>query len=365
LVLIFQALSITQTTILTKQIDFKTKTKASVVSAVLSGVIGITMAYMGYGVWSLVGQRLSVSLIYTLCMWALMRWWPKLRFDKGSFSYMWGFGWKIMLSGLLNNIWNQMYQVVVGKCYSPETLGQYSRAKEYAGLFSSNFTAILQRVTYPALADVQDNQARMVAAYRKVIKVSMYITAVSMVFMAAVSEPLIYCMIGPQWKEAASYLPLICLSMSFYPLHAINLNMLQIQGRSDIYLYIEILKKIISIIPLFFGIFVGIFWMLWGTIVTGILSFFINSYYTGKKLNYTSWMQLRDIMPSYGLGLIVALTVYFLKYLPLSYFIVLLLQIIVGIVTILTVSRVSKMEEYDEFVIIAKGVVEKFYHFKK
>jgi hypothetical protein len=105
--------------------------------------------------------------------------------------------------------------------------------------------------------------------------------------------------------------------------------------------------------------------MLWGTIVTGILSFFINSYYTGKKLNYTSWMQLRDIMPSYGLGLIVALTVYFLKYLPLSYFIVLLLQIIVGIVTILTVSRVSKMEEYDEFVIIAKGVVEKFYHFKK
>ncbi len=365
LILIFQALSITQVTILTKELDFKTKTKASFLAAIGSGVVGIVMAYSGCGVWSLVGQQLSNKLFFSLSLWVLVRWIPKLSFSKTSFSYMWGFGWKIMLSGLLNNIWNQMYQVVVGKCYSPETLGQYSRAKEYAGLFSSNFTAILQRVTYPALADVQDNQARMVAAYRKVIKVSMYITAVSMVFMAAVSEPLIYCMIGPQWKEAASYLPLICLSMSFYPLHAINLNMLQIQGRSDIYLYIEILKKIISIIPLFFGIFVGIFWMLWGTIVTGILSFFINSYYTGKKLNYTSWMQLRDIMPSYGLGLIVALTVYFLKYLPLSYFIVLLLQIIVGIVTILTVSRVSKMEEYDEFVIIAKGVVEKFYHFKK
>lgn len=365
LILILQALSITQVTILTKEINFKTKTKASFIAAIGSGAVGIGMAYTGCGVWSLVGQQLSNKLFFSLILWELVRWMPSFKFSKPCFHYMWGFGWKIMLSGLLNNIWNQLYQVVVGKYYSPETLGQYSRAKEYAGLFSSNFTAILQRVTYPALADVQDDQKRMVAAYRKVIKISMYITAVSMIFMAAVSEPLIYCMIGPQWEEAASYLPLICLSMSFYPLHAINLNMLQIQGRSDIYLYIEILKKIISILPIFLGIFVGIFWMLWGTIVTGILSFFINSYYTGKKLNYTSWMQLKDIMPSYGLGLIVALSVYFLKYLPISYFIILMMQIIVGFVAIISVSRVSQMEEYDELVIMAKGVVEKIYHFKK
>lgn len=166
LILILQALSITQATILTKLVDFKTKTKASLISALASGVIGIGMAYEGFGVWALVGQQISKTAIYTIALWVLVKWWPILSFNKESFHYMWAFGWKIMLSGLLNNIWNQLYQVVVGKCYSPETLGQYSRAKEYAGLLSSNFTAILQRVTYPVLADVQDDRDRMVAAYR-------------------------------------------------------------------------------------------------------------------------------------------------------------------------------------------------------
>lgn len=347
LILILQALSITQATILTKLVDFKTKTKASLISALASGVIGIGMAYEGFGVWALVGQQISKTAIYTIALWVLVKWWPILSFNKESFHYMWAFGWKIMLSGLLNNIWNQLYQVVVGKCYSPETLGQYSRAKEYAGLLSSNFTAILQRVTYPVLADVQDDRDRMVAAYRKVIKVSMYITAVSMVFMAAISEPLLYCMIGPQWAEATKYLPLICLSLSLYPLHAINLNMLQILGRSDVFLFIEVVKKIISIIPLLLGVFVGIMWMLWGTLIAGVISFFINSYYTGNRLNYTSLMQLQDVAPSYFLSSIVALAVYFIKYLPLSFYLVLPIQIMVGIITIIIISKALKMDEYE------------------
>ena len=122
LILILQAFSIVQNTILTKKIDFKTKTKASVTSAVLSGVIGITMAYLDFGVWALVAQILSKHLFYTVCLWILNKWWPKVKFSLPSFRYMWGFGWKLMLSGLLNNIWNQLYQVVVGKCYSPATL---------------------------------------------------------------------------------------------------------------------------------------------------------------------------------------------------------------------------------------------------
>ena len=348
LVLIFQALSITQTTILTKQIDFKTKTKASVVSAVLSGVIGITMAYMGYGVWSLVGQRLSVSLIYTLCMWALMRWWPKLRFDKGSFSYMWGFGWKLMLSGILNNIWNQLYSLVVGKFYSPTSLGQYTRSEQYAGIFSMNLTTIIQRVSYPVLSEVQDDRERMVAGYRKIIKLTMFVTVILMISMAAVSEPLIYCLIGPQWHEAATYLPLICFSMSLYPLHAINLNMLQVQGRTDIFLYLEIIKKIIAIGPVVVGIFVDIYWMLIAGIVAGVISYFLNSYYSGKELGYSSWMQLKDVAPSYGISCAIICAVYFLKYLPLSYWIVLPLQIVVGFIVLITVCKVTRNKEYAE-----------------
>lgn len=359
LILILQALSITQVTILTKRIDFKTKTKASLISALISGVIGIAMALYGFDVWSLVGQQLSRQLLYTVSLWILIKWWPSLKFDYDSFHYMWGFGWKMTLSGLLNNIWNQLYQVVVGKWYSPATLGQYTRSRDYANLFSANFTAIIQRVTYPALAEVQDDKERMVAAYRKVIKVSMFVAAVAMFFLGAVAEPFIYVLIGPKWHEAATYLPLICISMSLYPLHALNLNMLQVQGRSDIFLYLEILKKIISVGPLMLGIFVNIYWMLIGSIVFGVISFFLNSYYTGKQLGYSSWKQLKDITPSFVLAFLIAVAVFFFKDLPFPSIIILSLQIIVGIIVLVIVCEKTRMDEYEEVKVIAKTIMIK------
>ena len=188
----------------------------------------------------------------------------------------------------------------------------------------------------------------MVRIYRKIIKQTMFVTAISMFFLGAISEPLIYCLIGAKWHVAATFLPLICISMSFYPLHAINLNMLQVQGRSDIYLYLEILKKVIAIGPICLGIFVDIYWMLIGTIMTGIIAFFLNSYYTGRKLGYTSWMQLRDIAPSYGIALFLSLIVFFMKYLPISNWIILLFQIIIGAIVLFVLCEIIKLEEYLE-----------------
>lgn len=359
LLLIIQALSIVQSTILTKKIDFKTKTIAAFVAASLSGVIGIGMAFMGYGVWSLVGQQLSRSTLYTISLWILNRWWPKMKFSVESLRYMWGFGWKIMLSGFLERLWNQFYQVVVGKYYNPATLGQYTRSKEYASIFSSNLTSVVQRVTFPVLSEVQGNTTRMVVAYRRVIKTTMFVTAIIMISLSAVAEPLIYCLIGPQWHVAATFLPLICISMSLYPLHAINLNMLQIQGRSDIFLYLEIIKKVIAIGPICLGIFVDIYWMLIGTIITGIISFFLNSYYTGKKLGYSSWMQLKDIAPSYGIAFLIALCVYFFKFLPVSNWIILPVQVVVGTAVFFIVCEKTNMEEYLEIKNIAKQYLSK------
>ncbi len=346
--LILQALSIVQNTILSRKIDFKTKTKASVISAVVSGVIGIAMAYAGFGVWSLVAQQLSRQFIYSGILWILNKWWPQFIISLKSIQYMWGFGWKLLVSGLLDNIWKELYQVVVGKFYNPYTLGQYTRSKQYASIFSTNLTVIVQRVSYPVLSQVQDDKERMVNAYRRVIKVTMFVTAITMISLAAVAGPLIYCLIGPQWDMAASFLPLICVSMSLYPLHALNLNMLQIQGRTDIFLYLEIIKKIIAVMPICLGIFVGIYWMLVGTIITGIISFFLNSYYTGKKLGYSSWAQLKDIAPSYAIAFIIAVSVYFFKYLPLSNWIILPIQICVGIAVFFFVCEKSKLEEYEE-----------------
>jgi O-antigen/teichoic acid export membrane protein len=279
---------------------------------------------------------------------------PRLRFSTESFHNLFGFGWKMMVSALIDAVWKELYQVVVGKFYSPATLGQYTRARHYAKLFSSNLTTVVERVTYPVLSSIQDDTERMVSAYRRIIRTSMFITAVALFSLGAVSEPLIYCMIGPKWHEASTYLPFICITYSLYPLHAINLNMLKVQGRSDLFLGLEIIKKVITLAPLFVGAFIGIMPMLLVNMFVGIIAYFLNSYYSGRLLGYSSWMQLRDIAPSYALAIAIALSVWFLKYLPLSNWVILLLQITVGTIVFFTLCIVFKMNEYNEIIEILK-----------
>lgn len=346
--LIIGALAIVQLTRLTKQIDFKTQTKITFIVSINSGVIGIGMALVGCGVWSLVVQGLVSQVLRTLLLWKTNRWIPQLKFSIDSFQGLFGFGWKMMLSDVLNTVWKELYQVVVGKYYSPATLGQYTRAKHFSQLFSSNLTNVVQRVTYPVLCDIQDDRERMIGAYRRIIKMTMFITTVCMFFLGAISEPLIYCLIGSKWHEAASYLPLICIGGSLYPLHAINLNMLQVQGRSDLFLGLEIIKKIIGLCPLFVGAFVGILPMLYVNLLTGLISYFLNSYYTGKELGYSSWMQIKDVAPSYMLATVIALSVWFLKYLPISNWIILPIQILIAAIVFFSICKMTRLPEYDD-----------------
>ena len=354
--LIAGALSLVPQTRLTKRIDFKAQTKITLIASVSSGALGIAMALLGFGVWSLVAQTLSNQVLRTVFMWVIDRWIPKFRFSKSSFHELFGFGWKIMLSGLLDTVWKELYQVVVGKFYSPATLGQYTRGNQFAQLLSSNLTNVVQRVTYPVLSNIQDDKERMVSAYRRIIKTTMFITAVGMFFLGAISEPLLYCLIGPKWHEAATYLPLICISGSLYPLHAINLNMLQVQGRSDLFLGLEIIKKIIALGPLFIGAFVGIMPMLYTNLLTGIICYFLNSYYTGKFLDYSSWMQIKDVAPSYGVATLVAVSIYFLKYLPVSNWVILPIQLVLGFFILIAVCQQTKMKEFVEI----KGIVKPY-----
>ena len=357
--LIIGALGMVPQTRLTKRIDFKTQTKITIAATALSGIVGIGMALTGFGVWALVAQQLISQIISTVLLYIYNRWVPRLCFCKESFHDLFGFGWKMMVSILLDAVWKELTQVVVGKFYSPATLGQYTRAKHYAKLLSSNLTSVVERVTYPVLSSIQDDKQRMVSAYRRIIRTSMFITTVALFSLAAVSEPLIYCMIGPKWHEASTYLPLICITFSLYPLHAINLNMLQVQGRSDLFLGLEVIKRIISLAPLFVGAFVGIMPMLCVNMVVGIIAYFLNSHYSGRLLGYSSWMQMRDIAPSYALAIAIGLSVWFLKYLPMSYWIIFPLQIAVGIVVFFTLCKLFKMNEYEEITDILKRALKK------
>lgn len=351
--LIVGALALVPQTRLTKRIDFKSQTKITVVSSVTCGIVGITMALTDFGVWALVGQQLMGQAVRTALLWYFNRWIPSSRFSWLSFHELFGFGWKMMLSELLNTVWKELYQVVVGKCYSPATLGQFTRSQHFSQLLSSNLTTVIQRVTYPVLSNIQDDKERMMAAYRKIIKTTVFITAISMFFLGAISEPLLYCLIGPKWHDAAVYLPLICISASTYPLHAINLNMLMVQGRSDLFLRLEIIKKVILVGPLMVGVFIGILPMLYTDILAIIICYFLNSHYSGQFLGYSSWMQLNDIACSYAIATIIALSVYFLKYLPLSFWLILPMQLITGSAVFFAICKTTKIAEYQEI----KGLV--------
>lgn len=348
LVIVANAFALVQGTIITKALDFKLKTKASIISGFISGIVGIIMAISGCGVWSLVFQNVTKAIVNSICLWLFNGWRPSIVFNISSLKYMWGFGWKILVSGLLDRLWQQINQIVVGKFYSSATLGQYTKSHEYANIFSQNITTVVQRVSFPTLSQIQNDSNRLVNVYRQFIKLSMFITTIIMVNLAAISEPFIYCLIGPQWHQAAEYLPLICLIMSLYPMHALNLNLLQVLGRSDIFLRVEVYKKIIGILPLIIGIYMNIMWMLIASLVVSIISFYINSYYVGKLLGYSPLSQLKDVLPFYLLSLASALIIYPLKFLPLSYWLILPIQVVLGFIIIIYVCEKKSNSEYVE-----------------
>lgn len=352
-VVIINALSLVQRVRTTKAIDFKTQTKITFISSIGSGVIGIAMAYMGYGVWALVGQQISNQLFTTLFFWFYNKWVPNLIFSWASFREMWAFGSKLLVSKLLDTGWQEIYQVVIGKCYSPATLGLFTRAKQFADLCSSNLTSVVQRVSYPVLSSIQDDRTRLKGAYQRVIKTTMLLTFVLMLGMAACAEPMIYVLIGEQWLECVPMLQIICTYGMLYPLHALNLNMLQVQGRSDLFLKLEIIKKIIAVGPLLLGIFVDIYWMLAGTFLTGIISYYLNAYYSGPFLNYSIKEQVKDILPSFGVAVAMAVPVFAMSFIPLNPFILLPLQIVAGAIITLAICEVTKLPEYMEL----KGIV--------
>lgn len=358
-VVVINAFAIVQRARTTKAIDFKTQTKITFISSIGSGVIGIVMAYVGYGVWALVGQQISNQLFTTLFFWIYNKWMPKLVFSRQSFKKMWHFGSKILASSLIATTWKEIYQVVIGKCYSPVTLGLYTRAKHFADLCSTNLTIVVQRVSYPVLSSVQDDKARLKNGYKRIIKVTMLITFTLMLGLAAVAKPMILTLIGEQWLACVPFLQIICLQMMLYPLHAINLNMLQVQGRSDLFLKLEIIKKVIAIGPLLLGIFVDIYWMLAGSVLTGLIAYYLNAYYSGPFLNYSIKEQVKDILPSFGVAVAMAIPVFAMSFIPLNPFILLLLQILTGATITIGICEAIKLPEYSELKGIAMPVINK------
>ena len=347
-IVLINALAIIQRTRLVKNIDFKTQTKVSIIASSVSGVVGIGMAFAGCGVWSLAGQQISRQTLNTTFLWIFNRWIPSLKFSKKSFRELFGFGWKLMVSGVIDTIWRQIYQIVIGKCYSAQALGQYTRAEQFSSIFSSNITAVVQRVSYPVLSSIQNDVERLKSAYRKVIKVTMLVTFALMLGLAGAAEQVILVLVGDQWLPCVPFLQIVCFSMMLYPLHAINLNMLQVLGRSDLFLKLEIIKKIVGIGPILLGIFGNIYWMLIASVFTGFVAYYLNAYYSGPFLKYSITQQILDIAPDFGVALCMAIIVYAISYIKLSAFVLLPIQLSVGAAITIGLCKSFKLEEYKE-----------------
>ena len=347
-ILIINALAIIPRTQFVRDVNFKTQTKVSLISSVSSGFIGIGMALGGLGVWSLVGQQLSRQLLNTLFLWIYSKWHPVWEFSMKSFKELFGFGSKLLLSGLLNTAYNNIYYIVIGRFYTSVQLGQYTRAEQFNMIFSSNLTSVVQRVSYPVLSSIQEEPERLHEAYRKVIKITMLITFACMLGLAAVAKPLIIILIGEKWLPAVYFLQIICFSGMLYPLHAINLNILQVKGRSDLFLKLEVIKKVIGVFPILAGIFYGIEYMLWGSVVASVIGYFLNSYYSANLIFYPTKEQIKDILPTFGVSFVVASVMWVLSFLDISVYILLPVQITTGILLALSIYEKLHLGEYLE-----------------
>lgn len=324
---VFNSLVVVQRALLTVNIDFKTQAKASLTAAIVSGVVGIGMAYSGFSYWSIVAQQLVNLGLNTLLLWIFARWRPRLIYSWNSFRVLFTFGSKLMASGLLDVVYRNMYLLVIGKLFTASSLGYYTRAHQFAEFPSSNLTSIIQRVTYPVLCQIQDDNERLALIYRRFLRVSAFLIFPLLAGLSAVSEPFILLLLKEQWLFAATLLKIICFSMMWIPIHAINLNLLQVKGRSDLFLKLEVIKKMIGIIVLCITIPMGLVAMCAGQIFSSIICLIINTHYTGKLIKVDFLRQMQDLLPT----LVLSLTMWGVVYSTISFLTGSLLQLITGI----------------------------------
>ncbi len=292
---ILNSLCVVQQALFTIKIDFKSQAKITLSATVISGIVGIILAYQGYGIWALVWQGVASSIVRMGLLWLMSKWRPRTGFSKSSFNYLFGYGSKLLVSGLLDTIYNNIYPIVIGKFYNPAQLGNYSRALGWAQLPSANITSILQRVTFPVLSAIQDDTLRLQNSYRRLLKLSAFIVFPLMMGLAAIASPLIRVILTAKWDGCVLYLQILCFALMLYPIHAINLNLLQVKGRSDIFLRLEIIKKIIGVIILIITIPLGITAMCLGMVFSSIICLIINTYYTSRFIDVGLLTQLKDL----------------------------------------------------------------------
>lgn len=308
IVFVLNAFAIVQRAQLTKKMDFRSQSVATIISVLFSGLLGIFLAYNNFGVWALVILSLFNSGINTIMLWKYSHWRPSLCFSTSSFKELYGFGSRMMLTGLITTIYNNLYTLVIGKFYSPKELGYYNRMQQIATFPSKNLTSVIARAVYPKQCKIQDDKVALFSSYLKLLSHSSFIVFPLMFGLAALSEPLVKVLLGTKWVLAAPYLSILCFAYCFDHIQYFNWQILSVKGRSDLSLNSEIIKKIISIVILIITIPMGIKVMLWGLAIYALFDIIIIIPFVHKVMpEITYGVEFKAIVKQFALALLMFL----------------------------------------------------------
>ena len=354
LIIILDAAGLIQTTILTREVNFKLQTKIKIISSIISGSIGILLAYKGFGVWSLVYKKIISSALISSLLWLNNRWKPRLIFSFSVIKELFGFSSKLLLSGILDKVYYNIYNLVIGKYFSAKELGLYTRAKNFKDIGSEQVSDIISRVAFPILSSIQGEPKRLKENYIKIVTSTMFIVLSLMFILCAVSESLILTLIGEKWADSIIYLQLLSFVGIFYPMYSLTRSLLFVYGKSGLNLRLQILTKAMAIPTIVVGVIYGIKYMIIAMILTAFLEFLVKAYYSGKLIGYSVFSLLKDLSSSFLLALSVGACLFVLQFLlhtpPV---ITLVVQGISGATLLIGLSELFKLQAY----LFIKGVI--------
>ena len=296
---IIGALSAVQLAILNSRMQFKRIMKQNMPGTIIGVVTGITLGHLGFGVWSIVVMYLTTQMVQSLVLWIRSDWQPAFEFSSERAKFHFGFGYKLMLSGLLNTVFQNIYNIIIGRFYSVRELGYFERSKAFNDYPVNILTSVMTKVTYPLLASIQSEKIRISQVYRKIMRLAFFVTCPLMFGAAAIAYPLFDLVLGKEWIAGVPYFQILCLSSIFYPVHAFNLNVFKVYGKSELFLKLEIIKKIIIVIGLFIGFQFGILGLVWSSVICNYLALFINTHYSADMINYSGKRQFLDMLPTF------------------------------------------------------------------
>ena len=359
LTIVISGLKGIQQAYVSKNMLFKRFFFSTIGGTIFSAILGISLAYLGYGVWALVIQQLSNNAIDTFILWLTVKWRPKKMFSWSRLLNLLTFGWKLLVSSLLDTCYNNIRNLIIGKMYSAADLAYYNQGDKFPYVIVSNINTSIDSVLLPTLSEVQDNRIAVKNMTRRAIKTSTYIMAPLMMGLAFCAEPVVRVILTDKWLPCVPFLRIFCVTYMFWPIHTANLNAIKAMGRSDYFLRLEIIKKIMGTVILLSTMWFGVKAMAYSLLLSGILSQAINAYPNKKLLGYGYLDQMRDCTPGIILAVFMGICVYFIGYIPIPTIASLMIQVLFGATIYIAASAGLKLEEFKYLTDMIKSFISK------